>query len=130
VSPEKHGSTKGTAAGAGIGVAVGGVGGLLAGLGTFAIPGIGPVVGAGWLATTLIGAMAGGAAGGIVGSLTEAGIAWRETRNEMVGLEHRDPKEIASVVKDLELEAATENEGSFAGATAQAVAPTVRKPRA
>lgn len=43
------------AAGAGVGAAVGGVGGLLAGLGAFAIPGIGPVVGAGWLATTLIG---------------------------------------------------------------------------
>lgn len=74
VSPEKQGSTEGTAAGAGIGAAVGGVGGLLAGLGSFAIPGIGPVVGAGWLATTLVGAMAGGAAGGILGSLTEAGI--------------------------------------------------------
>ena len=74
VSPGEHASSEGTAAGAGIGAAVGGVGGLLAGLGTFAIPGIGPVVGAGWLATTLIGAAAGGAAGGILGSLTEAGI--------------------------------------------------------
>jgi hypothetical protein len=74
VSPEEHASSEGTAAGAGIGAAVGGVGGLLAGLGTFAIPGIGPVVGAGWLVTTLIGAAAGGAAGGILGSLTEAGI--------------------------------------------------------
>ena len=74
VSPGEHASTEGMAAGAGIGAAVGGVGGLLAGLGTFAIPGIGPVVGAGWLATTLIGAAAGGAAGGILGSLTDAGI--------------------------------------------------------
>lgn len=57
-------------------------------------------------------------------------IALRETRNELVGLEHRDPKEIASVVKDLELEAATENEGSFARATTQAVTPIVRKPLA
>jgi hypothetical protein len=74
VSPGEHASSEGTAAGASIGAAVGGVGGLLAGLGTFAIPGIGPVVGAGWLATTFIGAAAGGAAGGILGALTEAGI--------------------------------------------------------
>ena len=53
-------------------------GGLLAGLGAFAIPGIGPVVGAGWLATTLIGAAAGGVAGGLVGSLTEAGVDERD----------------------------------------------------
>jgi uncharacterized membrane protein len=63
-----------TVAGASVGAALGGVGGLLAGLGTFAIPGIGPVVGAGWLATTLIGAAAGGAVGGLLGSLTDAGI--------------------------------------------------------
>ena len=74
VSPERDGADSGTAEGAGIGAAVGGVGGLLAGLGAFAIPGIGPVVGAGWLATTLIGVAAGGAAGGLIGSLTDAGI--------------------------------------------------------
>lgn len=64
--------------GAGAGAVVGGAGGLLAGLGMFAIPGIGPVVGAGWLTATLIGAAAGaavgGAAGGIVGALTKAGV--------------------------------------------------------
>ena len=74
VSPDKGGADSGAAEGAGVGAAVGGVGGLLAGLGAFAIPGIGPVVGAGWLATTLIGAAAGGAAGGLIGSLTDAGI--------------------------------------------------------
>ncbi|MDQ0395996.1 general stress protein [Labrys monachus] len=64
--------------GAGIGAALGGVGGLLTGLGIMAIPGIGPVVAAGWLATTAAGAVAGavvgGAAGGIVGALTSAGV--------------------------------------------------------
>jgi hypothetical protein len=64
--------------GAGIGAAVGGVGGLLAGLGLLAIPGVGPVVAAGWLAATAVGAAAGaavgGAAGGLVGALTEAGV--------------------------------------------------------
>jgi hypothetical protein len=59
--------------GAGIGAALGGAAGLLAGIGLIAIPGIGPVVAAGWLASTAAGAAAGGAAGGIVGALTSAG---------------------------------------------------------
>lgn len=68
----------GAAAGAGLGAVVGGTGGLLTGLGIMAIPGVGPVVAAGWLASTLVGAAAGaavgGAAGGIIGSFTTAGI--------------------------------------------------------
>jgi hypothetical protein len=64
--------------GAGIGAAVGGVGGLLTGLGLLAIPGVGPVVAAGWLVATaagaVTGAVVGGAAGGLVGSLTGAGV--------------------------------------------------------
>jgi len=64
--------------GAGIGATVGGIGGLLAGLGLLVIPGLGPVVAAGWLAATVIGALGGaavgGAAGGLVGALTEAGV--------------------------------------------------------
>jgi len=59
--------------GAGIGAALGGAAGLLAGIGLLAIPGIGPVVAAGWLASTAAGAAAGGVAGGIVGALTRAG---------------------------------------------------------
>jgi hypothetical protein len=59
--------------GAGIGAALGGAAGLLAGIGILAIPGIGPVVAAGWLASTAAGAAAGGVAGGIVGALTRAG---------------------------------------------------------
>jgi hypothetical protein len=62
-------------AGAGIGAAVGGTAGLLAGLGLMAIPGVGPVVAAGWLVATLTGAAAGGATGGIVGALTQAGVS-------------------------------------------------------
>src|SRR5207302_6260679 len=57
--------------GAGVGAAVGGVGGLLAGLGMLAIPGVGPVVAAGWLVATAAGA----AAGGLIGSLTGAGVS-------------------------------------------------------
>jgi hypothetical protein len=69
-------------AGAGIGAGVGGLGGLLAGLGVMAIPGVGPVVAAGWLVATAVGAAAGavvgGAAGGLIGSLTEAGVPENE----------------------------------------------------
>ena len=64
--------------GAGIGATVGGVGGLLTGLGIMAIPGVGPVVAAGWLIATaagaLGGAVVGGAAGGVVGALTKSGV--------------------------------------------------------
>ncbi|NVP58364.1 general stress protein [Mycoplana rhizolycopersici] len=80
---ERHGIERNTAegagAGAGIGAAVGGVGGLLTGLGIMAIPGVGPVVAAGWLAATAAGAaagaVAGGAAGGLIGALTESGVS-------------------------------------------------------
>jgi len=61
--------------GAGVGAAVGGAAGLLAGLGLMAIPGVGPVVAAGWLVSTLTGAVAGGATGGVIGALTQAGIS-------------------------------------------------------
>src|SRR4249919_2643674 len=59
------------ATGAGIGAVVGGTAGLLAGLGLMAIPGLGPVVAAGWLASTAVGAVAAGAAGGIIGALVD-----------------------------------------------------------
>ena len=70
------------AAGAGLGAVIGGTGGLLAGLGIMAIPGVGPVVAAGWLAATAVGALGGaavgGAAGGIVGALSESGVPERD----------------------------------------------------
>lgn len=59
------------------GALVGGAGGLLAGLGLLAIPGLGPIVAAGWLLSTAagagIGALGGGVTGGIVGALKNAG---------------------------------------------------------
>lgn len=73
------GAAEGAATGAGIGAAVGGTGGLLAGLGLLAIPGVGPVVAAGWLVATAAGAaagaLAGGAAGGLIGALTSSGVS-------------------------------------------------------
>ncbi len=60
--------------GASTGTIVGGGLGLLTGLGLLAIPGIGPVVAAGWLITTLAGAGIGAAGGGLLGSLVHAGV--------------------------------------------------------
>jgi hypothetical protein len=65
----------GAKTGAATGAALGGLGGLLVGLGALAIPGVGPVIVGGAVATTLattltggaIGAAAGGVAGGLVG---------------------------------------------------------------
>ncbi len=67
-----------TAAGAGTGAFVGGLGGLLVGLGVLAIPGVGPVLAVGPLATTLLGAGVGAAAGGLIGSLMDVGVPEEE----------------------------------------------------
>ncbi|MDZ8260228.1 general stress protein [Nostoc sp. ChiQUE01b] len=68
----------GAKAGAATGGVLGGLTGLLVGLGTLAIPGIGPVIAGGAVATTLATTLAGGAigaaAGSIVGALVGLGI--------------------------------------------------------
>lgn len=66
----------GTGAGTGatLGTVLGGGAGLLAGLGMLAIPGVGPVVAAGWLIATAVGAGVGAGAGGLLGSLVGAGV--------------------------------------------------------
>lgn len=77
----KKDDTDGTEAGAGIGAVLGGIGGLLVGLGALTIPGIGPVIAAGPLATAVsglvgagVGAAAGAATGGLLGALVDMGI--------------------------------------------------------
>lgn len=60
--------------GAIIGGVLGGGAGLLAGLGTFVIPGIGPLLGVGWLLTTAIGTAVGASGGGLIGTLVGAGV--------------------------------------------------------
>jgi hypothetical protein len=78
---------EGAAAGGGIGAAAGGTVGLLTGLGIMAIPGVGPVVAAGWLAATLAGAAAGGATGGIIGALSQqAGLSKEDSELYAEGL--------------------------------------------
>lgn len=64
--------------GAEFGAVVGGLTGLLVGLGALAIPGVGPIIAAGPLASALIGtgvgAAAGAATGGLVASLIDMGV--------------------------------------------------------
>lgn len=67
-------TVEGAGAGAAAGSVVGGLGGLLLGLGTLVIPGVGPFLAAGPLAAALGGVIAGGAAGGVLGALAGMGI--------------------------------------------------------
>ena len=83
----KDDRAEGAATGSGVGAAVGGTAGLLAGLGLMAIPGVGPVVAAGWLVAALTGAAAGGATGGIIGALSQqAGVTDEEANVYAEGL--------------------------------------------
>ena len=75
---EGNNAAEGAGAGATSGAVLGGIGGLLLGLGTLAIPGVGPIIVAGeaasTIASTLAGAGIGAAAGGIIGGLVGLGI--------------------------------------------------------
>jgi hypothetical protein len=71
---------EGTAAGVTTGGIIGGTLGLLAGIGTLAIPGIGPLIAAGPIIAALAGVGAGGAAGGIIGALIGMGIPEYEAK--------------------------------------------------
>ncbi len=83
----KDDRAEGAATGGGIGAALGGTAGVLAGLGLMAIPGVGPVVAAGWLVAALTGAAAGGATGGIIGALSQqAGLSKEDAEVYSEGL--------------------------------------------
>jgi hypothetical protein len=71
---------EGATAGVGVGGAVGGTLGLLAGIGALAIPGIGPLIAAGPIMGALAGLGVGGAVGGLVGALVGLGIPEYEAK--------------------------------------------------
>jgi len=71
---------EGAATGAGSGAVVGGVLGWLAGIGTIAIPGVGPFIAAGPIMAALAGAGVGGAVGGLTGAVIGAGIPEYEAK--------------------------------------------------
>lgn len=82
----EQGAATGAGTGATVGTVVGGGAGLLAGIGSLAIPGVGPLVAAGWLVATLTGAGVGAAAGGLVGSLTGAGLSEADAKAHSEGV--------------------------------------------
>ncbi len=67
-------AAEGATTGAIGGGVLGGVIGLLAGVGALAIPGVGPIIAGGTLASTLAGAGIGAAAGGLLGALVGMGV--------------------------------------------------------
>lgn len=100
----------GATTGAELGAVLGGAGGLLAGLGLLAIPGLGPVVASGWLFATAMGAVAGAglgaATGGIVGALTGAGVPEADAHVFAEGL-RRGGALVTARVDEAHAEAAT-----------------------
>lgn len=63
-----------TLEGVATGALLGGLGGFVLGLAALAIPGVGPVLAAGPIASALIGAGAGAVTGGLVGALVDLGL--------------------------------------------------------
>lgn len=59
------------AAGAGVGAAAGAAAGFVLGVGALSLPGVGPVIAAGWFLNS---AVAGALAGGLLGALIDAGV--------------------------------------------------------
>jgi hypothetical protein len=71
---------EGATTGAGTGAVVGGALGWLVGIGSLAIPGVGPFIAAGPLVAALAGVGVGGAVGGIAGALVGLGIPEYEAK--------------------------------------------------
>ena len=71
---------EGAVTGAGTGAVLGGVLGWLVGIGSLAIPGLGPFIAAGPIMAALSGAAIGGTAGGVVGALVGMGIPEYEAK--------------------------------------------------
>jgi hypothetical protein len=71
---------EGAATGAGGGALLGGALGWLVGIGSLAIPGLGPFIAAGPIMAALAGASAGAAAGGVTGALIGLGIPELEAK--------------------------------------------------
>jgi len=71
---------EGTATGVAAGGVLGGTLGLLAGIGSLAIPGVGPLIAAGPIMGALAGLGVGGAVGGLIGALVGMGIPEYEAK--------------------------------------------------
>jgi hypothetical protein len=115
---------EGAATGGGSGAVVGGVLGWLAGIGSIAIPGVGPFIAAGPIMAALAGAGVGGAVGGLTGALIGAGIPEYEAKRYeglvknggILASVHCDNSEWTSKAKDI-LERTGADDVSSAGET-------------
>src|SRR5437868_12935483 len=115
---EKHTKApEGAATGAGTGGIVGGALGWLAGIGTLAIPGVGPFIAAGPILAALSGAAVGAATGGVVGGLIGLGIPELEakiyegklrTGNYLVSVHAHDGEEVTNAKEIFKSEDAEE----------------------
>lgn len=103
---DQDGNLDDTAKGAGIGAAIGGLGGLLLGLGALAIPGVGPVIAAGPLAATLAGAGIGAVTGGLIGALVDLGVP-EESANMYAESVRRGHALVTAQVEDNRVDEAT-----------------------
>ncbi|HEX7003766.1 MAG TPA: hypothetical protein VF168_06235 [Trueperaceae bacterium] len=74
IQDDPDGMAAGAAIGASVGAALGGATGLLMGLGLLVIPGIGPALAIGPLASAIAGLSLGGATGGVTGALVRGGV--------------------------------------------------------
>lgn len=100
---------EGAAMGAGTGAILGGAVGWLAGIGTLAIPGLGPLIAAGPIMAALSGLAVGGTLGGITGGLAGMGVSEYEAQQyerrvkegKILISVHADDSEEASTVRDI-----------------------------
>ena len=128
---------------AGMGAVLGGLGGLLIGLSLLPIPGVGPIVAAGPIAATLVGAARGALAGGLMGALTGLGVPETHAQLYVEGV-HRGgtlvivksdearEHELAGVLNqcgaiDVEERAAKWREGGWVPLTAEQIAEERRR---
>jgi hypothetical protein len=115
---EKHTKApEGAAIGGAAGISVGAVLGWLAGIGSLAIPGVGPLIAAGPIMGALGGAAVGAAAGGLTGALVGIGIPEYEAKryegkikggNALISV-HTETSEARTQVKNIFEEAHAED---------------------
>lgn len=109
----EHGTKapEGAVAGAGAGAALGGTLGWLVGIGSLAIPGVGPLIAAGPILAALSGAAVGAAAGGLTGALIGLGVPEFEAKqyegklksgNVLISVHAEDSAEIKTAKEILE----------------------------
>ncbi len=96
----------GVVTGAEVGIGLGGILGLLVGVGTIAIPGIGPLIAIGAWAVAAAGAAAGGVVGGVIGALTDHGVTDEDAHLYAEGLK-RGGTLVTCVVNETQIDAIT-----------------------